>query len=97
MRLLGRMSSSRSGALGRSGCGLCGGGGRPARGRSSTLTSHVDDELVVRDVSGVGLTWWWLGNSCGRQGQIEVMELRGIRESSALARFDRLGAAVCTS
>jgi hypothetical protein len=98
-RLSGRLSNSRGGSLGGSGRGLCGGDGGPARGTSSTLTSHVDDELVVvvRAVSGVGLTWWWSGNSCRWQGQIEVMELRGIRESSALALFGRLGAAVCTS
>jgi hypothetical protein len=72
-RLLGRVSSSRSGSLLGSGRGLCGGrGSRPARGRSSTLTGHFDDELGLGDGSGVGLTWWWLGNSKVTDGNGEL-------------------------
>jgi hypothetical protein len=65
-----RVGSGGSGSLLGSGRGLCGGGGRPAGGRSSTLTSHFDDEVVVRD-GGVGLTWWWLGSGNATDGNGE--------------------------
>jgi hypothetical protein len=66
-----RVGSRGRGSLLGSGRGLCGGGGRPARGRSSTLTSHFDDELVVRDRS-VKLGWWWLGSRNGPDGNGEL-------------------------